>query len=116
MIKYTNERIEKEKDVRRRITRAPITVKNANKMWRICESLEEGDWIWITSEGCDLPVQFVGLHENGHSIRVKGRPYGDCVYYYQVLRKVTDRDREEIQEDVVEYFGGYLVNSKVEMV
>jgi hypothetical protein len=115
MIRYTNERIEREKDARRRITGAPITTKNGNKMWKICESLEEGDWIWVTGEGYDLPVQFVELHENGHSIRIKGGPYGEYVYYYQVLRKVTDRDREEIQEDVENFFGGYLVNSSVEM-
>ncbi len=115
MIKYTNTRIEAEKVLRRRITGAPIVPKNANKMWKICESLEEGDWIWVMGEGYDLPVQFVGLHENGHSIRIKWGPYGRYVYDYQVLRKVTDRDREEIQEDVEEYFGGYLVNSKVEM-
>ena len=115
MIRYTNTRIEAEKVLRRSITGAPITKENGDRMWKICKSLEEGDWIWVTGEGYDLPVQFVGLHENGRSVKIKGGPYGEYVYYYQVLRKVTDRDREEIQEDVEEYFGGYLVNSKVEM-
>ena len=117
MIKYTNERIEAEKDERRPMTNAPITKKNGDKMWKICKSLEAGDWIWVLGEGFDLPVKFIGLHENGNSVYISHGHYEwqSYIYYYQVLRKITDKDREEIQEDVEETFGGYLKDTKLEM-